>query len=141
MTFDRDELNAELPASGRWTGFALSLLGVAVSVALVVLTVHTWGDQRHPVIALGVLLCLAAASLTLAFRILTNRRIATVREPIRPGVVRLLGAATAFVGGTGLATSHDWGERFLMFSMFGVGVAWLLWPRRYIGSKRGKHAA
>ncbi len=102
---------------------------------------HTWSDQRHPVIALGVLLCLAAASLTLAFRILTNRRIATVREPIRPGVLRLLGAATVFVGGTGLATSHDWGERFLMFSMLAVGVAWLLWPGRYTGSKRDKHAA
>src|SRR2546430_17414536 len=106
MPFDRDELNAELPPSGRWAGIALSLLGVAVSVALVVLTVNTWGEQRHPAVLLGVLLCLAVASLSLAFRILTNRRIARVREPIRPGVVRFLGAITTFVGGTGLATSQ-----------------------------------
>lgn len=141
MTFDRDELNAELPPSGRWTGLALSLIAAAVSVALVALTVNTWGEHRHPFFSLGVLLCLAATSLFLAYRILTNRRIATVREPIRPGVVRFLGAVTAFVGGTGLATSHSWDERFLMAAMLAVGAAWLFWPRRYTGSERDKHAA
>ena len=141
MIFDRDELNSELPPSGRWAAFALALLAVAVSIALVVLTLNTWSEQRHPAFFLGVLVSLAAASLFLAFRILTNRPIATVREPIRPGVVRFLGAVTIFVGGTGLATSRSWVERFLMVSMLAVGVAWLVWPRRYIGSSGRKHAA
>ena len=130
MTFDRDDLDAELPPSGRWTGLALSLIAVAVSVALVILTINTWGEQRHPAFFLGVLLCLAATSLFLAFRIITNRRIATVREPIRPGLVRLLGAVTVIGGGTGIATSHRWDERFLMVSVLAVGAAWFFWPHR-----------